>query len=56
VTATHGGLRINTQGRVLNALGAPVPGLLAAGVDAGNVFGEGYAGFPGSRTFGARLK
>lgn len=44
VTATHGGLRVDAEARVLNAFGAPIPGLLAAGADAGNVFGEGYAG------------
>jgi succinate dehydrogenase/fumarate reductase flavoprotein subunit len=44
VTATHGGLRVDTEARVLNEFGLPVPGLLAAGADAGNVHGEGYAG------------
>ena len=44
VTATHGGLRVDPQARVLNAFGEPVPGLLAAGADAGNAYGEGYAG------------
>jgi succinate dehydrogenase/fumarate reductase flavoprotein subunit len=44
VTATHGGLRVDDQARVLNAAGKPVPGLLAAGADAGNIYGEGYAG------------
>jgi hypothetical protein len=44
VTATHGGLRIDSEARVLNAFGTPIPGLLAAGADAGNVFGGGYAG------------
>lgn len=44
VTATHGGLRIDAEARVLNSWGRPVPGLLSAGADAGNVFGEGYAG------------
>jgi hypothetical protein len=44
VTATHGGLRVDTVARVLNAFGEPIPGLLAAGADAGNVHGEGYAG------------
>ena len=44
VTATHGGLRIDAAGRVLDAFGAPVPGLHAAGADAGNMHGEGYAG------------
>jgi len=44
VTATHGGLRVDTRARVLNARDEPVPGLLAAGADAGNAYGEGYAG------------
>jgi len=44
VTATHGGLRVDTAARVLNANGEPIPGLLAAGADAGNAYGEGYAG------------
>ncbi len=44
VTATHGGLRIDATARVLDADDRPVPGLLAAGADAGNIFGEGYAG------------
>ena len=44
VTASHGGLRVDAQARVLNAASEPVPGLLGAGADAGNVFGEGYAG------------
>ena len=44
VTATHGGLRVDTQARVLNANDRPIPGLLAAGADAGNAYGEGYAG------------
>lgn len=44
VTATHGGLRVDTRARVLDAAGKPVPGLYAAGADAGNVYGNGYAG------------
>lgn len=44
VTATQGGLAINHQAQVLDAQGAPVPGLLAAGADAGGLFGQGYAG------------
>jgi succinate dehydrogenase/fumarate reductase flavoprotein subunit len=44
VTATHGGLRVDGLARVLNSDGKPVPGLLAAGADAGNIYGEGYAG------------
>ena len=44
VTATHGGLRVDDRARVLDASGTPVPGLFAAGADAGNVYGGGYAG------------
>ncbi len=44
VTATHGGLRVDAEARVLDAENRPVPGLLAAGADAGTVYGEGYAG------------
>lgn len=44
VTATHGGLRIDTRARALDAFGSPVPGLFVAGADAGNAFGEGYGG------------
>lgn len=44
VTATHGGLAVDTGARVLDSAGRPVPGLLAAGADAGNVHGGGYAG------------
>jgi succinate dehydrogenase/fumarate reductase flavoprotein subunit len=44
VTATHGGLRVDDRARVLDANGKPVLGLYAAGADAGNVYGSGYAG------------
>jgi succinate dehydrogenase/fumarate reductase flavoprotein subunit len=44
ITFTFGGLTIDTQARVLDAAGRPVPGLLAAGSDAGGAFGTGYAG------------
>ena len=44
VTATHGGLRIDPQGRVLDAFARPITGLHAAGADAGNMHGEGYVG------------
>ena len=44
VTATHGGLRVDDRARVLDGQGNPVPGLFAAGADAGNVYGGGYAG------------
>lgn len=44
ITFTFGGLTIDTQARVLDRAGTPVPGLLAAGSDAGGAFGTGYAG------------
>lgn len=44
ITFTFGGLTIDRQARVLDQQGKPVPGLLAAGSDAGGAFGTGYAG------------
>lgn len=44
ITHTHGGLRVDTSARVLKVDGSPVPGLLAAGADVGDVYGMGYAG------------
>jgi succinate dehydrogenase/fumarate reductase flavoprotein subunit len=44
ITFTHGGLRIDTDARVLAVDGTPIPGLLAAGADAGGVFDGGYGG------------
>jgi succinate dehydrogenase/fumarate reductase flavoprotein subunit len=44
ITFTFGGLRIDRQARVLRENGSIVPGLLAAGSDAGGAFGTGYAG------------
>jgi predicted oxidoreductase len=44
ITFTQSGLRIDDQARALNSQGLPVPGLLVAGADAGNVFKMGYAG------------
>lgn len=44
ITFTFGGLAIDTGSRVLRADGSVVPGLLAAGSDAGAAFGAGYAG------------
>ena len=43
VTHTIGGLRVDTQARVLDESGAPVPNLWAAGVDAGGIATGGYA-------------
>lgn len=44
ITATWTGLRIDEHARVLDAGGRPIPGLLAAGSDAGGVFNRAYAG------------
>jgi hypothetical protein len=55
ITCTHGGLRVDDAARVLRADGAPVPGLFAAGGDAGDVYGLGYAGgLAAAITFGLR--
>jgi hypothetical protein len=42
VTHTLGGLRIDTRARVLDEAAGPVPGLHAAGADAGGIFTGGY--------------
>jgi succinate dehydrogenase/fumarate reductase flavoprotein subunit len=42
VTHTIGGLRVDERARVLDPAGAPVPGLHAAGADAGGIFTGGY--------------
>jgi succinate dehydrogenase/fumarate reductase flavoprotein subunit len=44
ITFTFSGLRIDPQARVLNETGEAIPGLLAAGADAGGVFNRAYAG------------
>ena len=44
ISFTFGGLSIDDHARVLDAAGAPIPGLLAAGADAGGVFTKAYAG------------
>lgn len=44
ITFTFGGLRIDPQARVLDESGHVIPGLLAAGADAGGVFHRAYAG------------
>jgi succinate dehydrogenase/fumarate reductase flavoprotein subunit len=44
ITFPFSGLTIDDQARVLGADGAPIPGLLAAGADAGGVFHRAYAG------------
>jgi succinate dehydrogenase/fumarate reductase flavoprotein subunit len=43
ITHTIGGLRVDDRARVLDEAGAPVPGLLAAGADAGGISVGGYA-------------
>jgi succinate dehydrogenase/fumarate reductase flavoprotein subunit len=43
ITHTIGGLRIDGRARVLDEDGVPVPGLLAAGADAGGISTGGYA-------------
>jgi predicted oxidoreductase len=53
VTHTIGGLRIDERARVLRADGAPIPGLHAAGADAGGIFGGGYgSGLAAALVFG----
>ena len=44
ITFTFSGLRIDPQARVLDESGHVIPGLLAAGADAGGVFQRAYAG------------
>ncbi len=44
ITFTFSGLRIDPRARVLDEAGEPIPGLLAAGADAGGVFNRAYAG------------
>jgi fumarate reductase flavoprotein subunit len=44
ITATHGGIRVNTLGQVLHRSGGPIPGLFAAGVDIGNFNNCAYLG------------
>lgn len=44
ITFPYGGLQVNADCRVLGRPGSPIPGLYAAGVDAGGVFNRIYAG------------
>jgi succinate dehydrogenase/fumarate reductase flavoprotein subunit len=44
ITFPFSGLTIDDQARVLDVDGTPIPGLLAAGADAGGVFHRAYAG------------
>jgi succinate dehydrogenase/fumarate reductase flavoprotein subunit len=44
ISFTHGGLAINARTEVLDGEGSPIPGLYAAGADAGGLFYEQYLG------------
>jgi len=44
ITFTQGGLRIDTDARVLDGQGQPIVGLYASGADIGDVYNGGYAG------------
>jgi len=44
ITFTFGGLTIDQRAQVHNPAGGAIPGLLAAGSDAGGAYGIGYAG------------
>ena len=44
VTLTYGGLRIDSDARVLDNSARPIPGLYAAGADAGGIHVDGYGG------------
>jgi fumarate reductase flavoprotein subunit len=53
VTSTIGGIRIDERARVLDERGEPIPGLFAAGVDAGGWSTGGYAsGLAAALVFG----
>jgi succinate dehydrogenase/fumarate reductase flavoprotein subunit len=55
LTNTWGGIRIDTEARVLDTDGAPIPGLLAAGADAGGLYERAYGGgLAAGLTFGMR--
>ena len=47
ITATSGGIAIDDGCRIIQPDGQPIPGIYAAGVDAGGVFGRTYGGFLG---------
>lgn len=44
ITSPFGGIRIAPSGRALRADGSEIDGLFVAGIDAGNVMGDGYVG------------
>ena len=55
ITFTHAGLVADAQARVLDHQGDPIPGLLVAGADLGNIYKRGYAGgLAAALTFGLR--
>jgi len=55
VTHTTGGLRIDERARVLRPDGSAIPGLHAAGADAGGIFTGGYgSGLAAALVFGRR--
>jgi succinate dehydrogenase/fumarate reductase flavoprotein subunit len=55
ITFTHAGLATDSMAHALDARGRPVPGLLVAGADVGNVYRRGYAGgLAAALTFGLR--
>ncbi|HYI66422.1 MAG TPA: FAD-dependent tricarballylate dehydrogenase TcuA [Candidatus Limnocylindrales bacterium] len=47
ITFTFGGLRINSDGAVMNGTGNPLPGLFAAGETVGGLFHHNYPGGTG---------
>ncbi len=47
VTFTYGGVRVDTDARVLDTSGLPIPGLFAAGELVGGVFSHNYPGGSG---------
>ncbi len=55
ITATCGGIAIDEGGRVLARAGGTIPGLYAAGIDAGGVFGNHYGGFLGWALVSGRI-
>ena len=44
ITFTFGGILVDEHARALDSDGRPIPGLLAAGADAGGLFVRAYAG------------
>jgi len=55
ITFTQAGLGVDDHARALDRLSQPIPGLLVAGADVGNIFRRGYAGgLAAAITFGLR--